>query len=210
MIRILIADDHAIVRAGLKAFVAAEIDMEVAAEAGTGTETIELVRAGDFDVVLLDIAMPDRNGVDTLKTLKALRPELPVLILSGFAEQQYALNLLRAGASGYLNKEAAPAQLVGAIRTVVQGRKYVSPQLAEILADGVTGDAERPLHARLSQREFQIFCKLAAGVAVSQIADELFLSVKTVSTYRARILEKMGVASNADLTYYAIKNGLIQ
>jgi DNA-binding NarL/FixJ family response regulator len=210
MIRILIADDHAIVRAGLKAFVAAEIDMEVTAEAGTGTETIELVRAGDFDVVLLDIAMPDRNGVDTLKTLKALRPELPVLILSGFAEQQYALNLLRAGASGYLNKEAAPAQLVGAIRTVVQGRKYVSPQLAEILADGVTGDAERPLHTRLSQREFQIFCKLAAGVAVSQIAEELFLSVKTVSTYRARILEKMGVASNADLTYYAIKNGLIQ
>ncbi len=210
MIRILIADDHAIVRAGLKAFVAAEIDMEVAAEAGTGAETIELVRAGDFDVVLLDIAMPDRNGVDTLKTLKALRPELPVLILSGFAEQQYALNLLRAGASGYLNKEAAPAQLVGAIRTVVQGRKYVSPQLAEILADGVTGDAERPLHTRLSQREFQIFCKLAAGVAVSQIAEELFLSVKTVSTYRARILEKMGVASNADLTYYAIKNGLIQ
>jgi DNA-binding NarL/FixJ family response regulator len=210
MIRILIADDHAIVRAGLKAFVAAEIDMEVTAEAGTGTETIELVRAGDFDVVLLDIAMPDRNGVDTLKTLKALRPELPVLILSGFAEQQYALNLLRAGASGYLNKEAAPAQLVGAIRTVVQGRKYVSPQLAEILADGVTGDAERPLHTRLSQREFQIFCKLAAGAAVSQIAEELFLSVKTVSTYRARILEKMGVASNADLTYYAIKNGLIQ
>ncbi|HLB15609.1 MAG TPA: response regulator transcription factor [Burkholderiales bacterium] len=210
MIRILIADDHAIVRAGLKVFVAAEIDMEVAAEAGTGAETIELVRAGDFDVVLLDIAMPDRNGVDTLKTLKALRPELPVLILSGFAEQQYALNLLRAGASGYLNKEAAPAQLVGAIRTVVQGRKYVSPQLAEILADGVTGDAERPLHTRLSQREFQIFCKLAGGVAVSQIAGELFLSVKTVSTYRARILEKMGVASNADLTYYAIKNGLIQ
>jgi DNA-binding NarL/FixJ family response regulator len=210
MIRILIADDHAIVRAGLKAFVAAEIDMEVAAEAGTGAETIELVRAGDFDVVLLDIAMPDRNGVDTLKTLKALRPELPVLILSGFAEQQYALNLLRAGASGYLNKEAAPAQLVGAIRTVVQGRKYVSPQLAEILADGVTGDAARPLHTRLSQREFQIFCKLAAGAAVSQIAEELFLSVKTVSTYRARILEKMGVASNADLTYYAIKNGLIQ
>jgi len=210
MIRILIADDHAIVRAGLKAFVAAEIDMEVTAEAGTGAETVELVRAGAFDVVLLDIAMPDRNGVDTLKTLKALRPELPVLILSGFAEQQYALNLLRAGAAGYLNKEAAPAQLVGAIRTVVQGRKYVSPQLAEVLADGVTGDAERPLHTRLSQREFQIFCKLAAGAAVSQIAAELFLSVKTVSTYRSRILEKMGVASNADLTYYAIKNGLIQ
>jgi DNA-binding NarL/FixJ family response regulator len=210
MIRILIADDHAIVRAGLKEFVAGEIDMEVAGEAATGAQVIDLVRGGAFDVVLLDIAMPDRNGVDTLKTLKALRPELPVLILSGFAEKQYAVNLLRAGASGYLNKEAAPSQLVGAIRTVAQGRKYVSPQLAEILADGVSGDAERPPHAGLSQREFQIFCKLAAGASVSRIAEELFLSVKTVSTYRTRILEKMGLESNADLTYYAIKNGLIR
>ena len=210
MIRILIADDHAIVRAGLKQFIADQPDMEVAGEAATGAEAVQLVRGAEFDVVLLDISMPDRNGIDTLKTLKQLRPTLPVLMLSGFAEDQYAVNLLRGGAAGYLNKEAASTQLVGAIRTVVRGRKFVSPALAQILADGVTGDAERPLHAELSQREFQIFCKLAAGAAVSKIADELFLSVKTVSTYRTRVLEKMGMKSNADLTYYAIKNGLIE
>ena len=210
MIRILIADDHAIVRAGLKQFIADQVDMEVAAEAASGAEAIAAVRASDFDVVLLDISMPDKNGIDTLKTLRHVKPELPVLMLSAYAEDQYAVNLLRAGASGYLNKEAASTQLVGAIRTVVQGRKYVSPSLAQILADGVSGDAEKPLHAELSQREFQIFCKLAAGAAVSKIADELNLSVKTVSTYRTRILEKMAMKSNADLTYYAIKNGLIE
>jgi two-component system, NarL family, invasion response regulator UvrY len=210
MIRILIADDHAIVRAGLRQFIADQTDMEVSAEASTGTETIAAVRAGDFDVVLLDISMPDKNGIDTLKTLKHVKPELPVLMLSAYAEDQYAVNLLRAGAAGYLNKEAASTQLVGAIRTVVHGRKYVSPSLAQILANGVSGDADRPLHAELSQREFQIFCKLAAGAAVSKIADELNLSVKTVSTYRTRILEKMAMKSNADLTYYAIKNGLIE
>jgi DNA-binding NarL/FixJ family response regulator len=210
MIRILIADDHAIVRAGLKQFIADQVDMEVAAEAASGAEAIAAVRAGEFDVVLLDISMPDKNGIDTLKTLRHVKPELPVLMLSAYAEDQYAVNLLRAGASGYLNKEAASTQLVGAIRTVVQGRKYVSPSLAQILADGVSGDAEKPLHAELSQREFQIFCKLAAGAAVSKIADELNLSVKTVSTYRTRILEKMAMKSNADLTYYAIKNGLIE
>ena len=210
MIRILIADDHAIVRAGLRQFIADQPDMEVTGEAASGSEAFQLVRGAEFAVVLLDISMPDRNGIDTLKTLKQLRPTLPVLMLSGFAEDQYAVNLLRGGASGYLNKEAASTQLVGAIRTVVRGRKFVSPALAQILADGVTGDTERPLHAELSQREFQIFCKLAAGAAVSKIADELFLSVKTVSTYRTRVLEKMGMKSNADLTYYAIKNGLIE
>jgi len=210
MIRILIADDHAIVRAGLRQFVADQADMQIVAEASTGAEAIAAVRAGEIDVVLLDISMPDKNGIDTLKTLKHVKPELPVLMLSAYAEDQYAVNLLRAGAAGYLNKEAASTQLVGAIRTVVRGRKYVSPSLAQILADGVSGDADRPLHAELSQREFQIFCKLSAGAAVSKIADELNLSVKTVSTYRTRILEKMAMKSNADLTYYAIKNGLIE
>lgn len=210
MIRILIADDHAIVRAGLRQFIADEIDMEVAGEAGSGSETVELVRAQEFDVVVLDISMPEGSGVDTLKQLKQIRPDLPVLILSVFAEDRYAVNLLRAGASGYLNKESAPAQLVGAIRAVVQGRKYVSPALAEILANDLGGGGDQPPHARLSEREFQIFCKLAAGLQVSKIADELFLSVKTVSTYRARILEKLGMKTNADLTYYAIKNELIE
>jgi DNA-binding NarL/FixJ family response regulator len=211
MIRILIADDHAIVRAGLRQFIADQPDMTVAGEAATGSETISLVRAGadDYDVVLLDISMPDKNGIDTLKTLKQLRPELPVLMLSCYAEDKYGVNLLRAGASGYLNKEAASTQLVGAIRTIVLGRKFVSPALAQILADGVTGDADKPLHGELSQREFQIFCKIAAGAAVSKIADELHLSVKTISTYRTRVLEKMGMRCNADLTYYAIKNGLL-
>lgn len=210
MIRILIADDHAIVRAGLKQFIADQVDMQVTGEAVTGAEAISAVRGGDFDVVLLDISMPDKNGIDTLKMLRHIKPELPVLMLSGYAEDQYAVNLLRAGAAGYLNKEAASTQLVGAIRTVVQGRKYVSPTLAQILADGVSSNSSQPLHGELSQREFQIFCKLAAGAAVSKIADELNLSVKTVSTYRSRILEKMAMKSNADLTYYAIKNGLIE
>jgi DNA-binding NarL/FixJ family response regulator len=146
MIRILVADDHGIVRAGLKQFIADQADMQVTGEAATGSETIALVRAGEFDIVLLDISMPDKNGIDTLKTLKQVRPQLPVLMLSGYAEDQYAVNLLRAGAAGYLNKEAAATQLVGAIRTVMLGRKFVSPALAQILADGVTGDADRPLH----------------------------------------------------------------
>ena len=153
--------------------------------------------------------MPDKNGIDTLKTIKHVKPELPVLILSAHAEEQYAVNLLRAGASGYINKETASTQLVGAVRTAVQGRKYVSPTLAQVLAEGLSGHGDEPLHGSLSQREFQIFCKLAGGQAVSQIAEELHLSVKTVSTYRTRVLEKMGMKSNADLTYYAVKNGLI-
>jgi DNA-binding NarL/FixJ family response regulator len=210
MIRLLIADDHAIVRAGLKQFIADQVDMEVVGEAATGDECISLVRAGEFDVVLLDISMPDKNGIDTLKAIKHAKPDLPVLMLSGFAEEQYAVNLLRAGASGYVNKEAASTQLVGAIRTAVRGRKYVSANLAQVLADGVSGDSEAPLHATLSQREFQIFTKLSGGMPVSKIAEELHLSVKTVSTYRSRVLEKMGMKTNADLTYYAIKNRLIE
>lgn len=209
MIRILIADDHAIVRAGLKQFIADQLDMEVAGEAATGAETIALVRSQEFDIVLLDISMPDKNGIDTLKTIKQIRPDLPVLILSAHAEEQYAVNLLRAGVSGYVNKETASTQLVSAVRTAVQGRKYVSPALAQMLAEGISGSGDEPLHGSLSQREFQIFCKLAGGQAVSQIADELHLSVKTVSTYRTRVLEKMGMKSNADLTYYAVKNGII-
>ncbi|HET9339319.1 MAG TPA: response regulator transcription factor [Casimicrobiaceae bacterium] len=210
MIRILIADDHAIVRAGLKQFVADQADMTVVGEAATGAETVSLVRSEPYDVVLLDISMPDRNGVDTLKQLKQIRPEMPVLMLSAHAEEQYAVNLLRAGAAGYVSKETASTQLVQAIRTVTRGRKYVSPDLAQVLADGVTGQGDAPLHASLSQREFQIFCKLAGGMPVSKIAQELFLSVKTVSTYRSRVLEKMAMKTNADLTYYAIKNRLIE
>lgn len=210
MIRILIADDHQIVRAGLKQFIAGEIDMQVVAEAATGAEALAAAARGGIDVVLLDISMPDQSGVDVLKRLKRVHPGLPVLILSGYAEQQYALNLLRGGAAGYLNKEAADSELVGAIRTVAQGRRYVSPTLAQQLAADLAGAGEKPLHAQLSEREFQIFRKLAAGASVSQVAADLHLSVKTISTYRTRILEKMNMKANADLTYYAIKNGLIE
>ena len=210
MIRILIADDHVIVRAGLREFIADQPDMEVAAEASTGAEAIAAVRAQDFDVVLLDIMMPDKNGIDTLKALQHVKPDVPVVILSTYSEDQYAINLLRAGACGYVNKDAASDQLVNAIRTVARGRKYVSPSLQQILADNLAGDSEQPAHAKLSQREFQIFCKLAGGAPVSKISEELNLSVKTVSTYRARILEKMLMKSNAEITHYAIKSGLIQ
>ena len=208
-IRILIADDHAIVRAGLKQFIANEPDMVVAGEAADGAETLAFVRDSPCDVVLLDLSMPGKNGIDTLRQLKRTRPELPVLILSAHSEQQYAVSLLRAGASGYVNKESAADQLVSAIRTAIKGGKYVSPSVAQALVSDLSGDSEKPRHASLSRREFQIFYKLAAGTTVSKIAQELFLSVKTVSTYRTRVLEKMEMTSNADLTHYAVKNNLI-
>jgi DNA-binding NarL/FixJ family response regulator len=210
VIRLLIADDHQIVRAGLKQFIAGEADMVVAAEASTGAEALAAAARGGIDVVLLDISMPDQSGVDVLKRLKRVHPNLPVLILSGYAEQQYALNLLRGGAAGYLNKETADTELVGAIRTVARGQRYVSPTLAQQLAADLAGDADKPPHTQLSEREFQIFRRLAGGASVSQVAEDLHLSVKTVSTYRTRILEKMNMKANADLTYYAIKNGLIE
>lgn len=210
MIKILIADDHALVRAGLKQVVSEVDDMEVKGEAATGTEAVNQVKEQDWDVVLLDISMPDLNGIDALRQIRQIKPNLPVLILSMYPEDQYAVNLLRAGASGYMTKESAPNQLVAAIRKVVQGRKYVSSSLAEILALELGGDVDKPLHEALSQREFQIFCKLSSGLSVSEIAQELFLSVKTVSTYRSRIMEKMRFKNNAELTYYAIKNHLIE
>jgi DNA-binding NarL/FixJ family response regulator len=211
MIRILIADDHAIVRAGLRQFISDEPDMEVAGEAENGAQALSLIRSGEWDVVLLDISMPDQNGVDILQRVKHLKPELPVLILSGFPENQYAVNLMRAGASGYLNKESAARELVTAVRSVVQGRKYVSASLAQILVNDLSiKQGERPLHDSLSEREFQIFRKLAAGMSVSKIGENLNLSVKTISTYRTRVLEKMNMTTNADLTSYAVKNRLIE
>lgn len=210
MIRILIADDHAIVRAGLQTLLSGLPDMEVGGEAGSGDEAVKMVRGGEWDVVLLDISMPEKSGVDTLTEIKRHRPDLPVVMLSMHPESQYAVSLLRAGASGYVSKDGAPEELVHAIRTVAAGRRYVSATLGELLAADLDHSGERPLHGSLSEREFQIFCKLAAWQPVSRIAEELFLSVKTVSTYRTRVLEKMGMKTNADLTYYAIKNGLIE
>jgi two-component system invasion response regulator UvrY len=208
MIRIAIVDDHAVVRSGLRQFFAEQADFQVVAEAANGRDALDLVRAGGIDVLLLDISMPGHNGVDALAAIRARDTALPVLILSGFPEAHFATVLLRQGASGYLNKDCDPQEIVGAIRTVARGRKYVSAEVAEQLAEGPGGGA-KPLHEQLSERELQVFLRLAGGETVGQLADSLCLSVKTVSTYRSRVMEKMRLASNSDLTYYALKNGLI-
>jgi two-component system invasion response regulator UvrY len=210
MTSLLIADDHAVVRAGLRQFLEADRSIHEIGEAATGRDTLEQLRVGNWNLLLLDINMPDRSGLDVLRQVRSTHPETRVLVLSGFPERQYALNVLRAGASGFLSKESAPEELLKAVRTVMSGRRYVSGPLAEQLVSDLDGDAQAPLHAKLSEREFQVLCKLAAGRAVSEIAGELFISVKTVSTYRARVLEKMNFKTNADLTAYALHNELIQ
>lgn len=183
--------------------------MAVAAEASTGDETIELVRREPFDVVLLDIAMPGKNGIDCLRIIRQTKPEVAVLVLSGYPEAHYAVNLLRSGAKGYVSKNAPPEELLRAIRVVARGRRYLSETAADLVSAELANPGEKKLHETLSEREFQIFRKLATGQSPTEIGEELHLSVKTVSTYRARVLEKMNLKSNADLTYYAIKNGLL-
>ncbi len=210
MIRIGIVDDHAIVRTGLRQFLSEQSDLSVTGEARNGREAMALARAGEVDVLLLDLSMPDEGGVDALGSIKARFPDLPVLILSGFPEAHYAAALLRQGASGYLNKECDPDEIVNAIRVVARGRRYISSAVAEILADNAAGTSDRPLHESLSERELQVFLRLAKGETVGNIADSMFLSIKTVSTYRTRVMEKLKLQSNSDLTYYALKNGLIQ
>ena len=210
MIRVGIVDDHKIVRAGLKQFLSEHVDLRVTGEAGNGVEALELARQGEVDVLLLDLSMPEQGGVDALKAIKARAPELPVLILSGFPETHYAITLLRQGASGYLNKECDPEEIVQAIRTVSMGRKYISQAVATLLAEGVAGGLERPAHELLSERELQVFLRLAKGETIGGMAEAMFLSVKTVSTYRTRVLEKLKLASNSELTYYAMTHGLIQ
>ena len=209
MIKILIADDHAIVREGLKQIIRETSDMVVAGEASTAQEVLEKVWKNDYDVVLLDISMPGRSGLDILKQLKSQRPELPILILTIHPEEQYAVRVLRAGASGYLTKESAPDELIKAIRKVSMGRKYVSSTLAEKLATEVDIISEKPLHQALSDREYEVMCMIASGKTVKEIAEELCLSIKTISTYRSRILEKMKMKSNAELIHYAIQNRLV-
>jgi DNA-binding NarL/FixJ family response regulator len=210
MATVLIADDHALIRNGLKQLLSQDSSIKAVGETKTGRETIDKLQAQHWDLLILDINMPDRSGIDILRQVRATHPETRVLVLSGFPEKQYAVNVLRAGASGYLNKEMAPEELLAAVRNVLQGRRYVSPALAELLVNGLDEEQDHPMHSRLSEREFQIFCKLAAGQAVSNIADELCISVKTVSTYRSRILEKMNFTTNADLTAYALRNEIIQ
>lgn len=210
MIRIAIVDDHAVVRAGLRQFLSDQVDLRVTGEASNGREALDLVRAGELDVMIMDLSMPDQSGVDALAAIKARAPDLPVLILSGFPETHYATTLLKQGASGYLNKECDPEEIVKAVRTVFRGRKYITPAVAELLADGLTNDGDKAPHELLSEREFQVFLRLAKGESIGHMADSMSLSVKTVSTYRTRVMEKMKLSANTDLTYYAMKNGLIQ
>ncbi len=210
MIKVLIADDHAVVRQGLKQILTDTSDMQVVGEAATGAEALEKARTEECDVFVLDISMPGPSGLDILKEIRALRPNLPVLILSMYPEEQFAVRLLKAGASGYLNKESAPDELVKAVRKVVEGGKYVSPVLAEQLALEIGADSDKPLHENLSDREFQVMRMIAVGKTVTEIAEALSLSVKTVSTYRTRILEKMSLKTNAEVIRYAIQNQLIE
>ena len=209
-IRVLIADDHAILRRGLRDIIEETEDIRVVGEAESSAETLKNVRAQRCDVVLLDISMPDRNGIDTLGIIKKEHPGIAVLMLSTYPENQYAIRALRAGASGYLTKQSAPAQLVSAIRQVALGKKYVTPAVAEELALHLGQDADRPPHELLSNREYQTMRLIAAGRTVSEIAQQLSLSVKTVSVYRARILQKLGVTSTAAIAHYAITNKLIE
>ncbi|HEU0224822.1 MAG TPA: response regulator transcription factor [Steroidobacteraceae bacterium] len=209
--RVLIADDHAVVRAGLRQLLCDDAAVGEIGEAASGQQTLDRLRDGRWDLLILDIAMPDRNGLDILRHVRSGFPETRVLILSGFPESQYAINVLRAGAHGYLGKESAAEELLKAVHSVLVGRRYLSPTMAEYLISELDGaNAGRPIHMQLSEREFQIFCKLAGGGSVSEIARELCLSVKTVSTYRSRVLEKMHFHTNADITSYALRNGLIQ
>lgn len=210
MIRIVIVDDHAIVRTGLRQFFSEQVDLRVTGEAANGREALDLVRQGDLDVLVMDLSMPGQSGVDALAAIHARVPELPILILSGFPEAHYATTMLKQGASGYLNKECDPEEIVNAIRTVARGRKYISTAVAEQLASGLDPTASKEPHELLSERELQVFLRLAKGETIGHIADGMSLSVKTVSTYRTRVMEKMALKSNSDLTYYALKTGLIQ
>jgi len=209
MIKVLIADDHTLVRKGLKQLLLDTKDIEKVDEARDGKETINKINKKDYDLVLLDISLPGRSGIDVLKQLRLLKPKLPVLILSMHPEEQYAVRSLRAGASGYLTKESAPDELIDAIHKVANGGKYITSSLAERLAGEIGPSTEKLLHETLSDREYQVMCMIASGKTVKDIAEELNLSVKTISTHRARILRKMHMDNNAQLTHYAIKHNLV-
>lgn len=208
-IRILIADDHPIVREGYKKILMSQPDMDVTGEAGNGQEVLDLVQKKDFDLILLDISMPGRSGLEILKELKGQKPHLPVMILSIYPEEQYAVRAFRDGASGYLTKASTPKELIAAIRKVSQGGRYVTEALAEKLTYFLHGDVDKVPHEKLSDREYQVMLLIASGKTVTQIAEELCLSVKTISTYRRHILEKMQFSTNAEITMYAIQNKLL-
>jgi DNA-binding NarL/FixJ family response regulator len=210
MIRVLIADDHAIVRKGLKQIVSETSDITVADEASDGAEVLDKVKNNDYDVIVLDVSMPVRSGLEVLQQLRQLKPGLPVIILSMHPEEQFAVRMLKSGASSYLSKESAPDELVKAIRHVYKGNKYITSKVADKLVSDLEIDSEKLPHERLTEREFQVMLIIASGKSVKETAAELCLSVKTVSTYRTRILEKMKMRSNAQFTQYAIRHKLIE
>jgi DNA-binding NarL/FixJ family response regulator len=210
MLQVIIADDHPVVRAGLKQMLTEAIAPIEVQEAGDGRELLGKVREQHFDVILLDISMPGMDGLDALKQLKVELPRTPVLILTVHPEAQYALRVLKAGASGYLTKNSAAEELIDALRKVLKGGKYISPDLAEKIAFALDSDTEKQPHETLSDREYQVLCMIASGKTVGEIADILALSVKTVSTYRSRVLEKMQMKNNAELTHYAVRNRLVE
>ena len=210
MIRIIIADDHAIVRQGLRQMLAGMTDMELVAEAEDAAELLELLRQHACDVVVLDVSMPGRSGVEVLKELRSEHPHLAVLMLTMHPQDQYAVRALKAGAAGYLTKDSAPAELIAAIRRVAAGGKYITAALAETLADHLTWGADKAPHESLSDREFEVLRKIGAGKTASEIAEELFLSPNTISTYRVRLLEKLKVHNTAELIRYAITNRLLE
>jgi DNA-binding NarL/FixJ family response regulator len=210
MIRIMIADDHNVVRQGLKLILEKEPDMEIVASCTNGIDALKWFRENDCDVALLDIAMPGMNGIDLFKQLVKKKPKLPVLILSAYPEDQYAVRLVKDGAAGYLNKECAPEEIVKAVRNVLDGKRYISPAVAEMLANEVSLPDGKLPHETLSNREYQIFLLMASAKTVAEIADSLRLSTKTISTYRSRILEKMHLRNNAELMRYAVDKHLLQ
>jgi DNA-binding NarL/FixJ family response regulator len=210
-IRVLIVDDHAILRAGVREMLAEEQDLQVVAEAGSAEDALQQLRNGlQVEVVVLDITLPGQSGIDLLKQLKRDQPELAILVLSMHPERSFAVRLMRAGANGYVPKMIVPEELVKAVRAVGTGRRYITPLVAELLASECAADEEGPMHNRLSERELQVFTRIARGVSPAVMANELGLSVKTVSTYRARILEKMGMRSNAEIAAYAVRNQLVE
>jgi len=209
MLRIAIVDDHQIVRAGFREMLADELGFEFPFEAASGEEALQGLREHETDVLLLDLSLPGQSGVDVLRAARQRYDKLRILVLSGFPEERYALAMIRNGADGYLCKDCTREDLINAIRTVAQGRRYLSPRTAELLAETLAGGASGAAHDKLSDRELQVFLRLARGESVSDIAGVLSLSVKTVSTYRTRLLEKLGVASNAELATYALRHGLI-
>ena len=209
MLRIAIVDDHQIVRAGFRELLADELGLEIAFEAASGEAALEALRAQPVDVLLLDLSLPGQSGVDVLRAVRQRFEGTRVLMLSGFPEERYALAMIRNGADGYLCKDCSRDELLQAIRTVAQGRRYLSPRTAELLAQELTGESTAAAHEKLSDRELQVFLRLARGESVSDIGGALHLSVKTISTYRSRLLEKLGVASNAELATYALRHGLI-